>query len=367
MVIVTVGLAIVQEMAARMGAVTGKGFADLVRENLGLRTTAFVMLVLVIANGGLVVSEFAGIGAAAELLGVPRFVAVPMMALLIWRLVTRGSYVRVEQALLAVTVAFFAYPVAALLAGPDWPAVGHALVTPAVRLDADYLTLVIALIGKTITPYMQLYVQSSVAEKALPPTPRAVRLDAYAGAVFSDLIAGSIIVATGATLHGEGVRIETAADAARALGPLVGSYATFVFGIGLFGASALAAAVVPLATAYTVTEAFRFEKGVSRTFREAPIFQGLFSGLLLVGAAVALLPGLDTIGLLISTQVLNGLLLPVVLVSILALVNNPRVMRRHVNGRLYNLLAWSMVALIVLLSSVYLAIIVLSQLCVSIG
>jgi Mn2+/Fe2+ NRAMP family transporter len=315
-----------------------------------------VMLVLLIANAGLVVSELAGIGAAAELFGAPRIVAIPLTALTIWWLVTRGSYRRVEKVLLMMTIAFFAYPVAALLARPDWSAVGRELVTPAVRLNPDYLTLFIAMVGTTITPYMQLYIQSSVAEKAPPSTPRAVRLDAYSGAVFSDLIAGFIIVATGATLHAAGMQIETAADAARALDPLAGPYATILFGIGLFGASALAAAVLPLATAYTVTEAFGFEKGVSRTFQEAPIFQALFTGLLVMGAAVALLPGLDLIDLLIYTQVLNGLLLPVVLVSILLLVNNTRVMGEHVNGRLYNVLAWSTVIFTALLSSVYLVI-----------
>ncbi len=356
MAVITLSLGVVQEMAARMGAVTGKGFADLVRENLGLRTTAFVMLTLLVANAGLVVSEFAGIGAAAELFGLPRELTIPPMALLIWWLVIRGSYPRVEKVFLAMTLLFFAYPLAAFLAHPNWADTGRQLIRPSFQGSADYITLFIALVGTTITPYMQLYIQSAVAEKDIRSTPVAARLDAYAGAVFSNLIAASIIIATGATLYVAGIEIASAADAARALEPLAGPYARVVFGIGLFGASTLAAAVLPLATSYTVTEAFGFEKGVSRSFREAPVFLGLFSGLIGVGAAVALLPGLDVLRLLIFTQVLNGLLLPVVLVAILRLVNNREIMGEHVNGWFYNLVAWATVVGVVLLSTIYLAI-----------
>ena len=367
MVVITVSLGLVQEMAARMGAVTGKGFADLVRENLGLRTTAFVMLTLLVANAGLVVSEFAGIGAAAELFGVPKQLAIPPMALLVWWLVIRGSYPRVEKVFLAMTLLFFAYPLAAFLARPDWAEVGRELSRPSLQWDADYITLFIALVGTTITPYMQLYIQSAVAEKDVRSTPAAARLDAYAGAIFSNLIAASIIIATGATLYVAGTEIASAADAARALEPLAGPYARIVFGIGLFGASALAAAVLPLATSYTVTEAFGFEKGVSRTFREAPVFLGLFSGLIGVGAAVAMLPGLDVLRLLIFTQVLNGLLLPVVLVAILRLVNNRQIMGEQVNGWFYNLVAWATVVGVVLLSTIYLAMTLLGLLGVTVG
>lgn len=354
LVLITVGLALVQEMASRMGAVTGKGFAELVREELGVRATAFVIGTLLVANAGLVVSEFVGIGAAAELFGIPRFVAVPPMALLVWWLVMHGSYERVQRVFLALTLVFVAYPVAAVLARPDWIAVGRQIVRPTIALDPGYLTLFIAMVGTTITPYMQLYAQSSVAEKGAGTSLRAVKVDAYAGAVVSNLVAAFIVIATGATLFVAGERVETAADAARALGPLVGEYAPVVFGAGLFGASMLAAGVLPLATAYAVTEAFGFEKGVTRTFREAPVFLGLFTGLILLGAGVALLPELNVIDLLVATQLLNGLLLPVVLVTILRLVNEREVMGPHTNGRLYNLLAWATVAFVVALSSTYL-------------
>ncbi|MCC6177151.1 MAG: divalent metal cation transporter [Chloroflexi bacterium] len=367
MIPIAISLAMVQEMAGRMGAVTGKGFADLVREQLGVRVTAFVMATLIVANSALVVSEFAGIGAASELFGVPRVVSVPSMALVIWWLVTRGSYERVEKVFLALTLAFFAYPVAAILAHPEWGVVGRSLVHPTLRLDTTYVTFFIALVGTSITPYMQLYIQSSVAERGRGGDVASVRLDAYGGTAFSMLTAGFIIVATGATLFAAGQEIETADDAARALVPIAGQYAGMVFGAGLFGASTLAAAVLPLATAYTVTEAFGFEKGVSFTFGEAPIFNGLFTGLLVLGAALALWPSLNVIELLIYAQVVNGLLLPVVLITILRLVNDREVMGRHVNGRLYNLVGWTLVAFVAALSTVYLLMTILGQFGLSLG
>ena len=367
LVLITISLALVQEMAGRMGAVTGKGFAELVRENLGIRATAFVVLTLVVANGGLIVSEFVGIGAAAELFGLSHYVAVPPMALVLWWLITRGSYRRVERVFLVMTLVFFAYPIAALLARPDWGDVGRQLVRPSFTFSAQYFTLFIALVGTTITPYMQLYFQSATAERGRGVNLRNVRIDAYSGALFSDLIAGFIIVATGATLFVAGQQITSAADAARALEPLAGPRASLIFGIGLFGASMLAGAVLPLATAYTVTEAFGLEKGVSRTFREAPAFIGLFTGLIVLGAVVALLPGIDVIQLLLVTQILNGLLLPVILIAILRIINDPEVMGAHTNSRAYNLFAWATVAFVVLLSTIYLALTILGFFGLTIG
>jgi len=361
LVLITISLAIVQEMAARMGVVTGKGFADLVREQMGVRVTAFVMATLLIANAGLVVSEFVGIGAAAALFGLSRWLVVPPMAFVLWWLVLRGSYGRVEQIFLAMTLFFFAYPLAAFLVRPNWLAVGRGFVRPSLHWNGSYITLLIALVGTTITPYMQLYLQSAVAEKGGGVSPAQARLDAYIGAIFGDIISAFIIIATGATLFFSHTAVNTAADAARALEPLAGAYAEIIFGAGLFGASALAAAVLPLATAYTVTEAFGFEKGVSRTFSEAPVFLGLFTGLTALGALVALIPGINVIKLLIVTQVLNGLALPIVLVSILRLVNDPEVMGKHVNGRIYNVLAWATVVAVATLSTVYLVITVLGM------
>jgi Mn2+/Fe2+ NRAMP family transporter len=354
-VLITISLAVVQEMAARMGAVTGKGFSDLVREQFGVRITALVMGTLLIANAGLVVSEFAGIAAAAELFGISRYIAVPVVAVLLWLLIVRGSYAGVEKIFLGLTLVFLAYPVAAVLSDPDWGDVARHLVLPDFTISSREITLLVAMIGTTITPYMQLYLQSAVAEKSGRADPKEARIDAYAGAIFSNFIAASIIIATGATLYVQGVGVDSAKDAAEALEPIVGSAAPYIFGAGLFGASILAAAVLPLATAYTVTEAFGFEKGVSRSIREAPVFHGLFGGLIALGAIAALVPGLNVIDLLVSTQVLNGIVLPVVLIAIVSLVNDRLVMGRHTNSRAYNIIAWTTVVVVAVLSSIYLA------------
>jgi Mn2+/Fe2+ NRAMP family transporter len=335
-----------------MGAVTGKGFADLVREQFGVRPTAFVMATLLVANAGLIVSEFAGIGAAAELFGISRWIAIPAMVTAIWLLVARGSYERVEKVFLALALVFLAYPISAVVARPDSRDVARHIVRPDFTFDARYLTLLIALVGTTITPYMQLFMQSATAEKGSEPD--AVRADAYGGAIFSNIVSITIIVATGATLFAEGIRVQTADDAARALEPLVGRAAPYLFGGGLFGASVLAAAVLPIATAYTVTEAFGFEKGVSRSFREAPVFHGLFLGLLVVGAVGAVIPGLNVIDLLVGTQVLNGVVLPVVLIAILLLAGSREQMGGHANGPARSVLAWVTVGVVTLLSSSYL-------------
>ncbi len=353
-VLITISLAVVQEMAARMGAVTGKGFSDLVREQFGVRITALVMGTLLIANAGLVVSEFAGIAAAAELFGISRYLAVPVVAALLWLLIVRGSYAGVEKIFLGLTLVFLAYPIAAVLSDPDWSDVARHMVWPDFQFSARRLTLLVAMIGTTITPYMQLYLQSAVAEKSSRTDPREARIDAYAGAIFSNFIAASIIIATGATLFVQGVGVESAKDAAEALEPIVGSAAPYIFGAGLFGASILAAAVLPLATAYTVTEAFGFEKGISRSIREAPVFHGLFGGLIVLGAIAALIPGLNIIDLLVSTQLLNGLVLPVVLVAIVLLVNDRVVMGSHTNSRAYNIVSWTTVIVVATLSTVFL-------------
>jgi NRAMP (natural resistance-associated macrophage protein)-like metal ion transporter len=345
MVVITVSLCVVQEMCARMGAATGQGLSDLIRERFGVRGAAFAMLTLLVANTLTTISEFAGIAAALELFGVTKFISVPVAALAVWFLVTRGTYAHVEKVFLAMTVAFFAYPIATILAHPDWGQVVHQTLVPSFRWQAGYLQLFVATVGTTITPYMQIFIQSSVAEKGVTMERYAgERAETYFGSIFGNLVSAFIIIACGATIfvasHGRGVVISTANQAAQALGPLVGRYATVLFGVGLLGASLLAAAVLPISTAYSVTEAFGFERGVSRSFREAPIFQGLFTGMLVLGALVALIPGLPLIQLLIIIQVVNGVLLPILLVFILRLVNDRRVMGKYVNGRVRNVVAW---------------------------
>ncbi len=351
---ITISLGIVQEMCARMGAVTGKGLADLIRERFGVRWTALVMLAILVANAGVTVSEFVGIAAATELLGVSHYVSVPLAAISIWWLVVKGTYQRVERAFLLMSLVFLGYVISAFLSQPDWSAVATGVVRPTVRLDHAFLFTFVAIIGTTISPYMQVYVQSSVVEKGVTSDDYSkTKTDVWVGTIFAIIVVFFIVVSTGATLHKAGIRIDSAAEAARALEPLAGVYAQTLFAIGLFGASMLAAGVLPLATAYSLSEALGYEKGVSRSFREAPIFLGTFTFLVAVGAAIAIVPNLHLIRVLLVTQVINGLLLPFVLFAVLRLVNDREIMGTHVNGRFYNLLAWLTALLVTCLSLLY--------------
>lgn len=352
---ITISLGIVQEMCARMGAVTGKGLADLIRETFGVRWTAVVMFALLLANAGVTVSEFVGIAAATELFGIPRFISVPLAAVFIWWLIVKGSYQRVERAFLLMSLVFLGYIVSAFLSKPDWSAVAVGLVKPTFKFEQAFLFSFVAIVGTTISPYMQVFVQSSVVEKGVTAEDyNKTRTDVWVGTIFAILIVFFIVVSTAATLHKFGIQISTAADAAKALSPLAGKYAELLFGVGLFGASMLAAGVLPLATAYSISEALGFEKGVSRSFKEAPIFLGTFTFLVAVGAAIAVIPNLPLIRVLLVTQVINGLLLPVVLFAVLRLVNNKELMGNRVNGPLYNLAAWLTAIVVTALSLLYL-------------
>ncbi len=347
----TISLGIVQEMCARMGAVTGKGLSDLIREKFGVRWTAFVMLALLVANGGVTISEFVGIAAALELLSVPRFISVPIAAIAIWWLIVKGTYQRVERVFLAMSLVFLAYVVSAFLAHPPWLTVAREVVRPHFDLTPAFLFTFVAVIGTTISPYMQVFIQSSVVEKGLrAENYRVMKIDVWVGTIFAILIVFFIVISTAATLNVHGEHVESAAAAARGLRPLAGPYAEMLFAIGLFGASMLAAGVLPLATAYSISEAFGFEKGVSSSFREAPIFLGVFTFLVVLGATVAMLPGLSLIHVLIVTQVINGILLPVILIAVLKLVNNRELMGTHVNGPIYNIAAWLTTIIVSLLS-----------------
>jgi len=348
---ITISLGLVQEMCARMGAVTGKGLADLIREQFGVRWTALVMLALLIANAGVTVSEFVGIAAATELFGVPRFLSVPISAVAIWWLVVKGSYQRVERAFLLMSLVFLGYIVSAFLARPDWSLVASGFIRPSFTFDYLYLFTLVAVVGTTISPYMQVYVQSSVVEKGVTPENyRRTKLDVWIGTILAMLVVFFIVVSTAATLHKYGIHIDSPADAARALRPLAGAYAEKLFAVGLFGASMLAAGVLPLATAYSISEALGFEKGVSRSFREAPIFLGVFTFLVATGASIAVIPDLPLIRVLLVTQVINGLLLPIILFAILRLVNNRELMGQHVNGPIYNVGAWTTAIVVTSLS-----------------
>jgi NRAMP (natural resistance-associated macrophage protein)-like metal ion transporter len=370
LVIITCSLAVVQEMCARMGAVTGKGFSDLIREQFGIRWTLAATAALFVANAGTAFSEFIGIAAAMELFHVSRYIAVPIAAVVLWLVVVRGSYKAVERVFLAMTVVFFAYPISALLGHPNWIAVAKGTLIPTLRANPDYLKVLVALIGTTITPYMQVYVQSSVAEKGITPRDYSLeRADVYVGTLFANLISLFIIVATGATLylHGTGVQITSADQAAKALEPLAGSGATVLFAVGLLGASLLAGAVLPLTTAYSVAEAFGFEKGVSMGFSEAPVFMGIFTGLIGVGALIALIPGLPLFQVLLVIQVVNGLLLPVVLIAALRLTNDVELMGEYRNGRVFNVIATATTIFVIALSSLLLLSTVLQPFGVSFG
>ncbi len=330
---ITISLGIVQEMCARMGAVTGKGLADLIRERFGVRWTAFVMLALLIANGGVTVSEFVGIAAAME-----------------------GSYQRVERFFLAMSLVFLSYVVSAFLAHPPWGTVVREVVHPHFEFGSAYLFTCVAIIGTTISPYMQVFIQSSVVEKGVRVERYALtRADVWIGTVFAIMIVFFIVISTAATLNVHGEHIESAAQAARALRPLAGPYAEVLFAVGLLGASMLAAGVLPLATAYSISEALGFEKGVSSNFREAPIFLGIFTFLIALGALIAMMPGLPLIRVLIITQVINGVLLPVILVAVLRLVNNRELMGTHTNGPLYNFAAWLTTFVVSALSALLIA------------
>lgn len=341
LLLITFGTAIVQEMAARMGTVTGKGLSALIREEFGVRAAFFAMLGLLVANIGTTMAEFAGIAAAFEIFGLSKYLSVPLAALLIWWLVTRGSYNTVEKTLLALCSALFAYVISGLMVGPPWGQVLRRTLIPSLHPDSNYILLLIASFGTTLTPWMQFYLQSTITEKGITLRDYSyTRLEVLFGTLFASLVAWFIIVTTAATLFAHGIPVDSAADAARALAPVAGEYAGALFAIGLLGASTLAAAVLPISTAYAICEAFGWERGINRDFEEAPLFYGLYTGIIVLGAAAVLLPGIPLVPVMWLSQVANGVLLPVILILMIRLANNRRIMGNHVNGRLSNVVAW---------------------------
>lgn len=354
-------LIIVQEMCARMGVVTGKGLADLIREQFGVRWTVLAMLALLVANTGVTISEFLGITASVQVLSnnvnTPLvYVIVPLCGLALWWLVTRGSYRRVEKIFLIMSLGFLAYIPATFAAHPHWNEVGTRIVLPHVSSNSQYIAEAVALVGTTISPYMQFFVQSSVVDKGINVREYIYeKVELYSGTIFAIIIAAFVFIATGATLFVHGTNVSSALDAALALQPFAGRYATLLFGVGLFGASLLAAAVLPLSTSYGICEAFGFERGVSRSFREAPVFQSLFTGLIVLGVVVSLfVPGPLIVPVLLLLQVLNAAMLPILLVFIVLLVNNKRLMGSYTNGVFFNVIAWTTVVVITILVILYL-------------
>jgi Mn2+/Fe2+ NRAMP family transporter len=329
----------VQEMCARLGTFTGKGLAALIREEFSLRLASFALFFLVVANVGLVVSEFAGIGAALELLGVSRYISIPIAAGTIWATVMFANYQYAERLFLVLSLVFLTYPIATFLGHPDWGTVAQQTVVPHLLASKAFILLGVALIGTTITPYMQLYVAAAVADKGLGPDEYPFeRIDTVGGAIIGNVISCFIIIATAAAIGGSGRALSSAHDAAQALRPVAGSASVTLFALGLLGASMLAGAVVPLSTAYAVSEALGVERSVSRSFAEAPLFLSLFSAQIFIGAVVALVPG-NLVSLLINTQELNGIIAPVILIFIFILANRRRLLGDAANGPVFRIVA----------------------------
>lgn len=358
LLLITISLGVVQEMVARMGVVTGKGLSDLIREEFGVKTTAFAMFTLLIANIATTIAEFVGIAAASELLGIPKFVTVPLAAIFVWFVVVRGDYKRAEKIFLILSFVFLTYIFAAFLARPDWNAVARGLITPTIVPETKFILLFIATVGTTITPWMQFYLQASIVDKGLAVKDLAyARADVLFGAFVTNFFSFFMIVATGATLFVAGIRnISSAEQAAQALAPIAGPLAGELFAIGLLGASLLGASILPLSTAYAICEAFGWERGVNQEMGDAPIFYGLYTGLIVIGALVALIPGAPLFLILLLSQDVNGILLPVILILMLRLTNNRRLMGNHINSRFANALGWGtaitlIVATIVLMYS----------------
>jgi NRAMP (natural resistance-associated macrophage protein)-like metal ion transporter len=355
---VTLALIVVQEMSARMGVVTGKGLSDLIREEFGLRMTFVMMILLVIVNYGNVVSEFSGIAESMQLFHVSKFLSVPICAAVVWLLVVKGDYKSVEKVFLVASVFYLAYIAAGVVSHPDWHEALKATVTLPPRSvwnDMSYITMIIAVIGTTIAPWMQFYLQSSVVDKGISVRDyKASRLDVIVGCVFTDLVAWFIIVACAATLYVHGMRnIQSAADAAGAMKPLAGEFAFILFAAGLFNASVFSASILPLSTAYTVCEGMGFESGLDKSLKEAPFFYWFYTALIVLGAGVVLWPNFPFVKVIILSQVFNGLLLPVVMIFMLRLINKHDLMGEHTNSTWFNWVAWATAAIVIGLSLVY--------------
>lgn len=347
----TVALIVIQEMVARMAVVTGKGLSDLIRENYGVRSTFYMMTILFIANFGTTVADFAGWAASMEILGLSKYLMVPLGALFIWFLVVKGSYRFVERILLVACLLYFGYVLSGFMAKPEWSRVMHATFVPQIQWNAEFIMLSIAIIGTTITPWMQFYLQSSIAEKGIKKEEyKASRLDVFIGCSITDIVSFFIIVTCATTLFPLGMRINEASEAALALKPLAGNYAFLIFAVCLANASLLGAIIVPLATSYYICEAMGWERGVNKTFREAPQFMWIYTFMIVIAVIVILIPDAPLVFLMVLSSVLNGMLLPFVLIYALSLVNNKKIMGEYVNPKFYNVISWGTICAITALT-----------------
>jgi len=348
---ITVALIVVQEMVARMGVVTGKTLADLIREKFGVRPTFFILMALLVANLGNTVAEFAGWAAAFEIGGVSKYISVPIGAIAVWFLVVKGTYRVVEKIFLIASTVYFTYAVSAVLAHPPWGTVARELVMPRIHPDSAYVMMLIGMVGTTIAPWMQFYLQSAVVEKNIQLEDyRLCRADVIVGCFVTDIVALSIIVACGATLFAAGTHITDAKDAALGLAPLVGDYASWLFAFGLANASLFSASILPLATAYCVCEGMGWESGIDKDFRTAPHFFWLYTGLIVIGAMLVLVPNAPLILIMYLSQVANGILLPFVLVFMLKLINDRELMGNYVNSKAFNGIAWTTTVVMIVLT-----------------
>jgi Mn2+/Fe2+ NRAMP family transporter len=344
-------LVIIQEMNARMGIVTGKGLADLIRENAGVKITFFIFIGLLIADIGNTTTEFAGVAGSLEIFSVSKYISVPIVALIIWIMVVKGNYKIAERIFLIFSVALLMYVVSALMGKPHWHEIGHSIIHPEMKINSQSIAMIIGIIGTTIAPWMQFYMQSSVIEKGLKITHyKFILLDIIVGCLATVVVAFFIMVACASTLHVNNIVINEAKDAAMALKPLAGAISSQVFAFGLFIASIFSATILPLATSFYVCEAFGFEAGIDKKWKEAPQFYWLYTGIIILGAIIILIPNAPLIAITLWSQILNGMLLPVVLVCMILLVNNKKIMGVHVNKPVQNMIGWVSIVILVALS-----------------
>lgn len=359
----TVALVVIQEMAARMGVVTGKGLSDLIRENYGIKATFFMMIILLIANFGTTVAEFAGWAASMEIFGLSKYIMVPLGSFLIWILVTKGSYRVVESILLGACLLYFGYVFSGFMAKPEWGEVIQRTLIPKVKPEPEFIMLSIAIIGTTITPWMQFYLQSSIAEKGIKKKDYSYsKLDVTIGCFITNIIAFFIIVTCATTLYPHGIRINEAHEAAHALAPFAGQYASSFFAISLANASILGAIIVPLATAYYICEAMGWEAGINKTFKQAPQFMWIYTALIVISSLLVLIPDAPLVLLMVLSSVLNGILLPFVLVFALALINNKKIMGDFINSKGHNYISWATVVTLIILTTTLIVMTILPKL-----
>jgi Mn2+/Fe2+ NRAMP family transporter len=349
---ITIALAIIQEMGVRMGVVSGKGLASLIRERAGVRITFLLMFALLLTNFGNTLAEFSGIAVSAGIFGVPRLIALPLAAVFVWGLVVKGSYKSVEKIFLAASLLYVSYILAGLLAHPDWNQAALHVAVPQISYNQAYLAMLIGLVGTTIAPWMQFYIQSSIVEKGVPVKDLIYsRIDAFTGAIIVNVVAFFIVVMCAATIYTNGVHVNSVADVSAALLPLAGQYAGVLFAFGLLNASLFAASILPLSTAYVVSEGLGLEAGVSKSFSEAPVFHGLYVGIIAVSALIIMIPNAPLLSILYVSQIINGILLPIILIFMLVIINDTRVMGDYVNSKIYNYVTWTTVVIMIGLSA----------------